>query len=159
MCLLFRNCRILCLSMNKRAQQKVIRCNRIEHCVQIYKYPPSTIDRCLKLQSTQRIRTHNSHRHNTTPPLQTLVLAPYPLLTYTTHTTVTQTQKHVQHSSYSHRIGKSLTQCSHPPTPSPLTPPREKHRNISHTPPTPLLSSHPIHHTHHYYVCCARHNT
>ena len=49
-------------------------------------YPPSTIYRYLDLPSTQIIHTHNSHRYNTTPPLQKLVQAPYPLHTYTTHT-------------------------------------------------------------------------
>ena len=52
-------------------------------------YPPSTIYIYLDLPSTQRIRTHNSYRHNTTPPLQTLVQALYQLTTYTTYTTHT----------------------------------------------------------------------
>ena len=51
------------------------------------RYPPSTIHRYLDLPSTQIIQTHTSHRHNTTPPLPTLVQAPYPLPIYTTHTT------------------------------------------------------------------------
>ena len=63
----------------------------------IRRYPPSTIHRYLDLLSTQRIQTHNSHMHNTTRPLQTLVQAPYPLPTYATHTTATETQTHVQH--------------------------------------------------------------
>ena len=37
---------------------------------------------------------------------QTLVQAPYTLPTYTSHTTATKTQTHVQHSPCSHRIGK-----------------------------------------------------
>ena len=82
------------------------------------------------MPSTPRIRTHNSHRHNTTQPLQTLVLFPYLLSTYNTHTTATQTQTHV------HRIGKAKTQSSHPRTLSPPTPPRAKHIHITHTPPT-----------------------
>ena len=41
------------------------------------RYLPSTIQRYLDLPSTQRIQTHTSHRHNTTPPLPTLVQAPY----------------------------------------------------------------------------------
>ena len=119
-------------------------CNRIDHWVHLrcagicqaqYRY--------LDLPSTQIIRTHNSHRHNTTPPLQTLVQAPYPLPTYTTHTTATKTQTHVQHSPCPHRIGKAQTQTqsSHPLTPSPPTPPPAKHIHISHTPPTPLIPS------------------
>ena len=103
------------------------------------RYPPSTIHRYLDLPSTQIIQTHNSHRHNTTPPLQTLVQAPYPLPTYTIHTTATNTQIHVQHFPCSHRIGKAQTQSSHPLTPSPPTPRRAKHIHISHTPPTPLI--------------------
>ena len=97
------------------------------------RYRPSTICRYLDLPSTQRIQTHNSHRHNTTPSLQTLVQAPYPLSTYTTQTTATQTQTHAQHSPGSHRIGKVQTQSS-----PPSTPPRAKHIHIIHTPPTPL---------------------
>ena len=103
------------------------------------RYPPSTIHRYLDLPPTQRIQTHNSHRHNTTPPLQTLVQAPYPFPTYTTHTIATKTQTHVQHSPCSHRIGKAQTQSSHTLTFSPPTPPRAKHIHISHTPPTPLI--------------------
>ena len=58
-------------------------------------YPPSTIHRYLDLPSTQIIQTHISHRYNTTPPLQSLVQAPYPFPTNTTYTTTTQTQAHV----------------------------------------------------------------
>ena len=105
------------------------------------RYPPSTIHRYLDLPSTQIIQTHTSHRHNTTPPLPTLVQTPYPLPTYTT---ATKTQTHVQHSPYSHRIGKAQTQFSHPLTPSPPTPPRAKHIHMSHTPPTPLTSTSPV---------------
>ena len=96
------------------------------------RYPPSTIYRYLDLPYTQRIRTHNSHRHNTTPPFQTLVESPYPLPTYTT-----ATQTHVQHSPCSHRIGKAQPQSSHPLAPTPPEP------NIytSHT----LLSFHAPH--------------
>ena len=89
---------------------------------QMCRYPPSTIDRYLDLPSTQKIQTHTSTRHNTTPPLPTLFQAPYPLPTYTTHTTATKTQTHVQHSPCPHRIGKAQTQFSHPFTPSPPTP-------------------------------------
>ena len=44
----------------------------------MHRYPPSTIYRYLDLPSTQRIQTRTSHRHNTTPPLPTLVQAPPP---------------------------------------------------------------------------------
>ena len=51
-----------------------IRCSRIEHWVNL-----RTIYRYLDLPSTQRVQTHNSHMHNTTPPhIKTLVLAPLP---------------------------------------------------------------------------------
>ena len=98
----------------------------------------------MDLQSTQRIQTHTSHRHNTTPPLPTLVQAPYTLPTYTTHTTATKTHTHVQHSPCPHRIGKAQTQFSHPLTPSPSTPPRAKHIHMSYTPPTPLTNTLPV---------------
>ena len=98
------------------------------------------IHRYLDLPSTQRIQTHTPHRHNTTPPLPTLVQASNPLPTYTTHITATKTQTHVQHSPCPHRIGKAQTQFSHPLTPSPPTPPRAKHTHMSHTPPTPLTT-------------------
>ena len=91
--------------------------------------------------------------HHPTP--KTLVQAPYPLPTYTTHAiprhprhptpshtthaTTTKTQTHVQHFPCSHRIGKAQTQLFNPLTPSPPTPPRAKHIHISHTPPTPLI--------------------
>ena len=104
------------------------------------RHPPSTIHRYLDLPSTQIIQTHTSPRHNTTSPLPTLVQAPYPLPTYTTHTTATKTQTHVQHSPCPHRIGKAQTQFSYPLTPSPPTPPRAQHIHMSHTPPTPLTS-------------------
>ena len=111
------------------------------------RYPPSTIHRYLDLPSTQINQTHTSHRHNTTPPLPTLVHAPYPLPTYTTHTTATKTQTHVQHSPCPHRIGKAQTQFSYPfttssptPPPSPPIPPRAKHIYMPHTPPTPLTT-------------------
>ena len=53
-----------------------IRCNRIEQWVQLR----CAIYRYLDLPSTQRIRTHNSHRHNTSPPDPGP--SPYPLPTY-----------------------------------------------------------------------------
>ena len=79
------------------------------------RYPPSTIHKYLDLPSTQRIQTHISHRQNTILPLLTQVQAPYPLLTYTTHS---------------------------PPTPP--TPPQPTHRHTSNTPPVPTDSSHPL---------------
>ena len=105
------------------------------------RYPPSTIYRYLDLPYTQIIRTHNTHRHNTTPPLQTLVQATYPLPSYITHTTTIQTQTHDQHSPCSHKIGKAQTQThsSHSLTHSSHTQPRAKHIHISHTPPPPLI--------------------
>ena len=114
------------------------------------RYRPSTIHRYLDLPSTQRIQTHTSNIHNTTPPLPTLVQAPYPLPTlvqapyplptYTPHTTATKTQTHVQHSPCPQRIDKAQAQFSHPLTPSPPAPPRAKHIHMPHTPPTPLTT-------------------
>ena len=82
------------------------------------RYPPSTIHRYMDLPSTQRIQTPTSHRHNTTPPLPTLVQVPYPLPTYTTHTTAT---KH-RHTSNTHHVHTGLVKPKpnsliHSPTP------------------------------------------
>ena len=94
------------------------------------RYPPSTIHRYLDLPSTQIIQTHTC-RHNTTPPLP--VQAPNPLPTYTTHTTATKTQTHVQHSPCPHRIGKAQSQFSHPRTPlSTHTAPSQTHTQQPH---------------------------
>ena len=63
---------------------------------------------------------------------------------YTTHTTATKTQTHVQHSPCPHRIGKAQTQFSHPLTPlSTHTAPIQT-IHMSHTPPTPLTSMSPV---------------
>ena len=104
-----------------------------------------------RLQTTQPTRcgsvtADTSHRHYTTPPLPALVQAPYPLPTYTTHTTATKTQTHVQHAPCPQRIGKAQNQFSHPltPPPSPPTPPLAKHIHMSHTPPTLLTSTSPV---------------
>ena len=105
------------------------------------RYPPSTIHIYMDLSSTQIIQTRISHNHNTNQPLQTLVQAPYQLPTYTTPTTATQPQTHVQHSPCSHKIGKSQTQSTHPltPPPTPSTPLQANYIHISHTSPTPLI--------------------
>ena len=96
-------------------------------------YPPSTIHIYLDL----KIQTYNSHRHNTTPPLQTPVQATYPLPTYATHTTATKTQTHVLHFSCSDRIGKAQTQSSHPLTSlSTHAVPSQTHTHLT-TPQTP----------------------
>ena len=146
-------------------KQISIRCNRIEHWVHL---------RC-------RIWTQNSQRHNTTPPFQTLVQAPYPLPTYTTHTIATQTQTHVQHSPCSYRVvnvkpkpnplilssSHSLSlSSSHPLILSPshpliLSPPLHPRRPEPYTYTFHILHqlSHPTHHAHPYHVNCAKHNT
>ena len=103
------------------------------------RHPSSTIYRYLDLPSIQIIQTHNSHRHNTTPLFQTLFQTLYTLPTYTSHTTATQTQTHVQHSPCSHRIDKAQTNPFIHSPPSPLTPTRAKHIHISYTPATPLI--------------------
>ena len=73
----------ICYKQIQVRMQISIRCNRIEHWLHL---------RCtgirqaqytdnLDLPSTQRIQTHNSHRHNTTPPDP----GPSPLLTAHLH--------------------------------------------------------------------------
>ena len=99
--------------------------------------------RYLDLSSTQIIQTHNSHWHNTTPLLQTLVQPPYPLHTYATHTTATKIQTHVQHSPCSHRIANSQTQFSHPLSTHAAPSQTDAHLTYS------TNSSHPTHHTPH----------
>ena len=86
---------------------------------------------------TQIIRTHNSHRHTTTTPLQTLVQAP----THSPPALPTPPQpKHTSNTPpCSHRIGKTQTQSLIHSPPFSTTPPRPKHIHISHTPPTPLI--------------------
>ena len=93
------------------------------------------IETRVKITRKSRLTTH---RDIATTPFQPLVHTPYTLPIYTTHTTTTQTQTHIQHSPFSHRIDKAQTQSSYPLTPSPPTPPRAKHIHNSHTPPTPF---------------------
>ena len=65
-------------------KQISVRCSNINtRCTLICVYGRSrylyiVLGRCLYLPYTQIIRTHNSHRHNTTAPLQTLVQAHSP---------------------------------------------------------------------------------
>ena len=100
------------------------------------RYPPSTINRYLDLPSTQRIQTHTLHRHNTTPPLPTLVQAP-------THSPPTPPRPKHRHVSNTPPVPTGLVKPNPNPlihsSPSPPTPPRAIH--ISHIPPTP----HPTH--------------
>ena len=105
--------------------------------------PPSTIHRYLDLPSTQRILTHNAHRHNTIPPLKTLVQAPYSLPTHNQPPPTTATKTHVKPSPCSHRIGKAQTQSTLPLSPFPPTPP-ETNTYTSHI-LHQLLSSHAAH--------------
>ena len=83
----------ICYKQIHVRKQISIRCSRIEHWVHLRCAGPNTLHRYLDLPYTQRIQTHTSHRHNTTPPLPTLVQAPYPLPTYTTHTTANFTSQ------------------------------------------------------------------
>ena len=138
-------------------KQISIRCNRIEHWVHL---------RCAGIRQAQytdtwpchlhresRLTPHISHRHNTTPPLPTLVQAPYPLPTYTTHTTATKTPTHVQHSPCPHRIVKAQTQFSHPLTPlSTHTAPSQTHTHVTY-------STNTSHYTYLKHVTCTRQNT
>ena len=71
--------------------------------------------------------------------------AQYTILpTYTTHTTATKSQTHVQHSPCPQRIGKAQTLFSHPLTPLSTHTARAKHIHMSHTPLTPLTSTSPV---------------
>ena len=91
----------------------------------------------MDLPSTQIIQTHNTHRHNTTPPSQTLAQAAHPLSPNTTHTTATKTQTPL--SPCSSRNGKAQTQSCHPLNLN-TSLPRAKHLQMSHTLPTPLTT-------------------
>ena len=70
----------ICYKQIHVMKQISIRCNRIGTlgAPQMCRYPPSTIHRYLDLPSTHKIQTHNSHRYNTTPPLQTMGPSPLP---------------------------------------------------------------------------------
>ena len=98
------------------------------------RYPSSTLHRYLDLPSTQRIQTHNSHRHNTNPPLQTLVQPPTP---------PTPPQPKHRHTSNTPPALTGLVNPKPNPCiyslPSPPKPPRAKHIHISHTSTTPLI--------------------
>ena len=127
----------ICYKQIHVRKQISIRCNRIEHWVHL---------RCAGIRQAQYTDTWTCHLHresrltthtDITPPQQTLVQAPYPLPTYTTHTTATKPQTHVQHPPpCSHWIVKAQTQSSHPLTPLSTHAARAKHIHISHTPPT-----------------------
>ena len=100
-------------------------------------YPPSTIYRYLDLPLSQRIQTHNTHKHNTTPTLTDLSPSHPPTRPNTTHTTATNTLTHIPLYPCSSRIGKTQIQSCHSP-PNTCHPARAKH--MSHTPPTPLTT-------------------
>ena len=106
------------------------------------KNPPSTLYRYLDLPSTQSIQTHNTHRHNTTPPSQTQTQAS----THSPSTPPTPTPpqpKHRHISKFPHvppeLVKPRPNSVTHSP-PTPPTPPRAKHIHMSHTPPTPLTT-------------------
>ena len=107
-----------------------IRCKRIEPL------------RCAGIRLSQYTYTWTYHQHKgsrltthtdikTTTPFQTLVQAPYPLPTHSSHTSATQTQTHVQYGS--HRIDKAQTESSYP-----LTPFTARAKHILY-PPTPFI--------------------
>ena len=117
------------------------------------RYPPSTIHRYLDLPSTQRIQSRTSHRHNTTPPLHTLVQAPYLLPTYITHTIATKTQTHDQHSHTPPTPHIPRTTLIHNTSaaldtiPEPRVPPTCHALTTTHAFPTPVFLSTSHHHT------------
>ena len=85
----------ICHKQIHARKQISIRCNRMEHWVHL---------RCAGIRQAQCTDTWSCHLHkesrltphrDKTPPLQTLVQAPYPLPTYTTHTTATKTDTHL----------------------------------------------------------------
>ena len=99
---------------------------------------PNTIYRYLDMPSTQRIQTHNTHIHNTTPPSQTLAQAAHSL---SPNTNATKTQTHIPLSPCSSRIGKAQTQFCHPLTPNNSHPaPSQTHTHVIHS--TYTLSPH-----------------
>ena len=97
------------------------------------RYPPSTIYRYLDLPYTHTMRTHNSHKHNTTPLFQTLFQSPYPLPTYTTH------PRHPKHRHTSKPNPLTHTLSSHAVTSQTHTYPYYMH------PPQPHLLYSPHH--------------
>ena len=111
-------------------KQISIRCNRIEHWVHL---------RCAGIRQAQYTDTWTCHLHREsrlTPHtvITPIVQAPSPLPTYTTNTTATKTQTHVQHSPCPHRIGKARTQFSHPLTPlSTHTAPSQTHTHVTYS--------------------------
>ena len=138
----------ICYKQIHIRKQISIRCNWIEHWVHL---------RCAGIRQTQYTDTWTCHLHkriarhtdiNATLPLRTLVQALYPLPTYTTHTTATKTQTHVQHSPCSHRIGKVQSKSSHSLTPPPLSTqatPSQTHKHLTYSTnsSTPTYQTHP----------------
>ena len=89
------------------------------------RHPPSTIYRYLELPSTQKIQTHNTHRHNITSPSKTLAQAAHPLSPNTTHTTETKTP-----------LSPCYSRILVMPKPNLVTdspPPRAKHTPVTHS--------------------------
>ena len=86
----------ICYKQIHVRKQISIRCNRIEHWVHLI---------CAGISQEQYTDTWACHLHresilithiDITPPLQTLVQAPYPLPIYATHTTATKTQTYLK---------------------------------------------------------------
>ena len=84
----------ICYKQIHGRKQISIRYNSIEHWVHL---------KSAGIRQVQYTDTWTCHLHresiltDITPPFQTLVQAPYSLPTYTSHTTATKTQTHVQH--------------------------------------------------------------
>ena len=103
--------------------------------------------RCIFLPYIQRIRTQNSHIHNTTPPLQILIKVPYPLPTPLPIPPTPPQPKH-RHTSNTPPVPTGLVK----PKPNPLihSPPlhsrrpRQIHIHLTYS----TNSSHPTHQTH-----------
>ena len=116
---------------------------------------------CAGISSAQYTDIWTCHLHKesglttqtyTTPPIQTLVQATYPLHTYTHHRNTDTSNTPPVSTGLVKPKSNALIHSLAPL--SPPTPHRVKHIHISHT-----NSSHPTYHTHPYDVNGARHNT
>ena len=151
----------ICYKQIHGRMQISIMCNMIEH-QQMRRYPTSTIHRYLDLPSTQIIQTHNSHRHNTTPPLQTLIQAP----AHSPHTPSTPPQPKHRHTSNTSPVPTGLVNTKSKPlihsphlhpcrpeqnvSPNQPTPPNSK--QINHLSPNHIYTKSTPNHIHHHYV-------
>ena len=110
-------------------------CNRIEHWVHL---------RCPGIRLAQYTDNRSFHLHKESEfTTHTDITSLHPSRTWSkpllTYTTITQTQTHVQHSSCSHRIGKTQTQAYSPLTPLSYAARSKTYTSPSHAPHSPLI--------------------